>query len=226
MGKYLNKKKCSECGGVCCKRCGCMYLPEDFASMEYEDLLKLINVGNISINIHIFDIFGTSLIYEKYGFYNAATYNKRLWSYYLYLRARNIDGDIIDFFGGENTCSMLSDKGCKYSDNERPSLGLSLIPRKRKGEECVQPAYKYLYEIMYDWIKYQKVLEQIVIKIAGKTSIDLLAEKSKLEPSGYWALYYRNLQDYIHPEDAIKIECELKNIKIQEPINVKKLILR
>ncbi len=225
MEKYLNKKICSECGGICCKKCGCMYLPEDFVSMEYESLLNVIKIGNISISISIFNIFygGNS---DKSPTYEKISPNHNiLWSYYLYLRARNINRDIIDFFGIEGTCSILGDKGCKYSDSERPSLGLSLIPRKAKDGGCVQLADKYSYEIMYDWIRYQKVLEQIIINISGKTSIDLIAEKSKLEPDSSVAYHYKNMQNYICPDDAIKIKCEMNNRIIEEEANVKELIL-
>ena len=200
-----------------------MYLPEDFTSMEYDDLLNLINVGNISININIFDIFCTSSDYKKYILDHSAS-DTVLWSYYLYLRARNIDGDIVDLFGGENPCRMLGDKGCKYTDKERPSLGLSLIPEKRKGEGCVQPAHRYLYEVMYDWLKHQKTLEELVRTFTNKTTIELIGEQGRTNP--YWRNYYNKLDDYIDSETAFKIESELKNLKIDENINVKKLILK
>lgn len=225
MLQYLNKKRCSDCKGLCCKRNGCMYLPEDFSSMEYESLFNVINEGNISINVSIFDFFASNELCKKYNLFNETPYEKSFWSYYLYLRARNINNGIISFFEDESPCSMLDDKGCKYSDNERPSLGLSLVPEKRKGEGCKQIAYKYIYEVMYDWIKYQDVLEKIVLKVTGKSSWNLLVEKSELDPTGYLSLYFKKIQEYVNPSDGIKIKFKQENIIIDETANVKKLIL-
>lgn len=206
--QYLNKDMCKLCGGACCKRSGCMYLPEDFESMKYESLINLINKGNISISAFEFDLF------DK-GFNENGYYSNFLWSYYLYLRVRNKYDNIINFSYSEGVCTMLDENGCKFNDLERPSLGLSLIPSKEIGKDCEQVAFNYYYEIMYDWIKYQDVLEKIVYDISHKSSIKLYIEKFN----------YKNEQNYINPQEGFKKLCKNKDIKIDENVNVKKLVL-
>ena len=34
--KNVNSKICSECGGECCKRCGCHFSPDDFKEISFE----------------------------------------------------------------------------------------------------------------------------------------------------------------------------------------------
>lgn len=218
----IDKAICKECKGACCKRTGCTYLPEDFDSMEYQYLLDLINKGNISIDLHIFKIHGTFELYNKFKISNVTPFNQDLWSFYLYLRARNIKSDIIDFLGKEGTCSMLTENGCSYSDNQRPSLGLSLIPQK--NGDCKQIAKQYAYQIMFDWIKYQDVLDRIVFKISNKSTLDLF--KDVCMNNDYLRFWLNNFSYYINPTDGIREECNYCNINIEEKINVKKLIFK
>ncbi len=43
--KYENKEICKECGGKCCKKCGCDYLPKDFEDLSTNGLLERITGG-------------------------------------------------------------------------------------------------------------------------------------------------------------------------------------
>lgn len=218
----VDKEICKECKGACCKRTGCIYLPEDFHSMEYEYLLELIKKGNISINLDIFKIHGTLDLYNKFKISDVTPFNQDLWSFYLYLRARNINSDIIDFLGKEGTCSMLTENGCSYKDSERPSLGLSLIPQK--NGDCKQIAKQYTYQIMFDWIKHQDVLNKIVFKLSNKSPLDLF--KEACENDAFYRFFCNNFSHYINPVDGIRAECNYCNINIDEKVNVKKLIFK
>lgn len=219
MEPYINKDICGKCVDSCCKRTGCIYLPEDFESMEYEYLLNLILEGNISIVVSVFYVHPTIELLEKYNISDLST---EFWSYYLYLKVRNIDSDIIDFLNKRSSCSMLTDSGCFYSDDKRPSLGLSLIPKKPNGP-CFQSARKYNSEIDYDWIKYQDVLNRIVFTISGETTSQLF-EDICLSSEEY--VYLNNSQlCYIDCFEGIKAKCNYCKKEIDENINVKKLIL-
>lgn len=222
MSEYINKELCKECGGSCCKRNGCMYLPEDFESMEYDYLLNKIKEGNISICLNFITIHGTLELYKELNIKKIDPDHQDFWSYYLYLKVRNIDSGLIDFLGERSQCSMLTENGCAYSDNERPTFGLSLVPKK--GEKCKQTAKKYFYEVDYDWIKHQDVLRKIVSELTNKTVDELIEEASK--ESYYIAAYLNTKSHYINHLDGIQAEFKYLNREINENLNVKKLILK
>ena len=82
---------------------------------------------------------------------------------FLYLRARNIDRPIVDLLSMKTTCSMLTNKGCSYDLQNRPSGGVNLIPKENGS--CYHkedPLVK-----MKEWESYQKVLEKLVKRITG-----------------------------------------------------------
>ena len=219
MLEYINKDICSECGGNCCKKNGCAYLPEDFKSMEYEYLYNLIKEGNISIELGTFEIHTTDELCEKFNIKNC---DDDLWSYYLYLKVRNVNSEIINFVGNESQCSMLTENGCAYSDSERPTYGLSLIPKK--GKKCEQIANKFTCEVIYDWIKHQDVLRKIVCNLTNKTIKQLLKEAAEEDIHIRQCLEYYS--SYINPVDAIEAEIKYLDKKINKKTNVKKLILK
>ena len=76
MSEYINKELCKECGGSCCKKNGCMYLPEDFESMEYDYLLNKIKEGNISICLNFITIHGTLELYKEVKESNSGSASK------------------------------------------------------------------------------------------------------------------------------------------------------
>ena len=56
MQKNINYKMCAECKGACCKQVGCIYMPNDFKNMHFNNLRKLLDKGNISISGQPFPI--------------------------------------------------------------------------------------------------------------------------------------------------------------------------
>ena len=46
---YENKEICRECGGKCCKKCGCDYSIENFDNWNIDNLQKILKKGEISI---------------------------------------------------------------------------------------------------------------------------------------------------------------------------------
>ena len=40
MEKYIDEEMCKKCGGLCCMQNGCVYMPTDFKSMEFDYLKK------------------------------------------------------------------------------------------------------------------------------------------------------------------------------------------
>lgn len=149
----INKEICKECGGKCCKNCGCSYSTDDFENMSFSSLKQELEKGHISI---------TSLFIAT----------KTNASYILTLRARNINRDIVDLFSPKTTCASLTEKGCKLEDSKRPQAGILYIPNKNgecKGFYTEETAFK-------EWSQYQKVLERLTRTFCGKSSQEKIKE--------------------------------------------------
>lgn len=159
MEKYENKDYCRNCGGYCCKKSGCDYWVDDFNDKSLKGLLEVLSSGNISI---------VSLLkFQKLK-------NEKIVAVpFLCLRARNTDRDIVDLLSIKTTCSMLTENGCSYSLEDRPSGGVNLIPGKSRFE-C-RPAKNPLDEMM-KWDAYQKPLRKIVKQYTGLSVEDKLRE--------------------------------------------------
>lgn len=155
MDKCENKDICSKCGGYCCKKSGCDYLPSDFDNLSYNSTLEILSSGNISI------VAALEFSELKDG--------KLVVVPFLYLRARNKDRDVVDLLSIKNTCSMLTKDGCSYDINNRPSGGALLIPME--NGRCYREAID-----MSIWDNYQKVLSRVVKRYTGMSVDQKLKE--------------------------------------------------
>ena len=142
-----NTEMCSLCGGMCCMKSGCDYSARDFKDCSYNTLTKELSKGNISI---------VSFLKFKDG---------NDYEYFLYLRARNTNRDIVDLISMKTKCSMLGDTGCMYDYKHRPEGGRNLIPRKDIDSPCIPD--KDPKDIVLSWKPYQKVLKRIVLEYTG-----------------------------------------------------------
>lgn len=159
--ELINSEICKNCGGFCCKKSGCDYYPQDFSDLSLSALLNILEGGNISVV--------ALLKFEK------LKNNKMVFSPLLYLRARNINRDVIDLFSMKTTCSMLTENGCSYDESNRPSGGLNLIPEENyKCHPFLDPTKK-----IEEWESYQKVLRKAVKRITGRDVEDKLKEDIK-----------------------------------------------
>ena len=146
----INYEMCKKCKGTCCKENGCIYLPYNFDSLEINYLKKLLKKGNISISGQPFPIL-----------------NNKAWSYLPYLRARNKNAEIVDLFTEGGPCKLLTQQGCRLTEEERPALGLLIKPTKIGGP-CER---LYTIEDTMDWINYNKTLEQLIEYYTHETYI-------------------------------------------------------
>lgn len=147
--EYLNYELCKKCGGKCCKMSACMFFVDDFESMKLDYLESILDTGRISIK--------SSLDFKSSPKGEIVVVPK------LYLIARSIDRDVIDLVSIPNTCANLEESGCYFSEEERPSGGLYLIPKENgkchslfNGEDVIKK-----YE------PYQKVLQRIIKRRTG-----------------------------------------------------------
>jgi len=151
MEIYENKELCKKCGGKCCKKCGCDYMPKDFSEFTTNAILEIIMKGDISV-VAILSI----TVLEN---------GKECLEPVLLLRARNKNRPIVDLLSFKTTCASLTESGCKYDYESRPSGGKNLIPEENGG--CYQLEDPKV--ILNEWRRYQKILERIVKRITGKS---------------------------------------------------------
>lgn len=129
-----NLELCSKCKGKCCKAMGCHFSPDDFEDLSYEGLKKEIDKGYISIDWWEGNPFDPD--------------NRREIPRAFFLRIRNRNSDVVNASWG-GICSLLTDKGCILSYNERPKGGRSLIPAVPEcritytKDQCARDWYKY-----------------------------------------------------------------------------------
>ena len=154
--KIIDEEICAACGGMCCKKSGCDYLPDDFKDLGYKAILEILEPGNISV-VALLDI-------------SVLPNGQKTVTPFLYLRARNIDRDVVDLFSFKKTCSMLTETGCSYLPDDRPSMGRNLVPVKEvdklTGMHLCYP-YQNPLENMKKWESYQKPLAKVVKRLTG-----------------------------------------------------------
>ena len=136
-----NKKICSLCKGMCCKKMGCHYSPQDFKEISF-DLLKIeIDKGHISIDW-----------WEGNPFDELDDSIERVY----FLRVRNVKSKIIDpSWGG--VCSLLTENGCSLEYKDRPKGGRELIPNEKR--DCILNYNKQ--DCAKEWYKYDEILTQL-----------------------------------------------------------------
>ena len=160
--KLEDKKICERCKGECCKKSGCYYSTDDFPDLSMKALEEILKEGKTSIVAAI----GTKR--TKNG--------KKFLVPYLYLRARNMNRGVVDLISLKSRCSLLTETGCSYTIEDRPSGGINLIPSRIKGH-CY-PLRSPL-EIVEGWEKYQDTLAKMVKRLTGKTVDSKLKEDTE-----------------------------------------------
>lgn len=147
-----NTEVCKNCGGRCCKKSGCDYWPSDLPDKTYKGILKFLENDKVSI----------------VAMMNFKRINGKLCNFpFLYLRERNTGRDVVDLLSMKTPCSNLTEHGCSYTYEERPSGGKNLTPSK---DGLCYPKEDNLKKVL-EWSPYQKQLEKIVKRYTG-LSID------------------------------------------------------
>lgn len=160
MDRNENLDACKKCGGMCCIKCGCDYSALDFSDRSYKGLLETLSKGDKSIvaAINFRTLPNGKFIYEPF----------------LYIRARNINRDIIDLVSMKTVCSQLGENGCKYDYEHRPFGGRNLIPSRYIDGTC-KPMINPI-SILNSWSPYQKQLGKIVKQFTGMSVSEKISQ--------------------------------------------------
>ncbi len=145
--KNVNTESCKKCEGFCCKTCGCHFSPDDFQEISYKYLKKEIKKGYISI------VYISSDQIEQ----NTGTY---------ILRIRNYGSPIVvlkdSWLGG---CVLLTENGCPFPYEKRPSGARLLVPQKDYNpEDFLEPECELNYTLeqcCYEWMPHKKTLYRL-----------------------------------------------------------------
>ena len=108
----FDKELCTKCGGECCKTEGCIVLPWDIEPFTAENIQYLLDKGYYSIRA--FFEFGKA---------------------YAFLQVREKGHGPFAVLSPHGKCNWLTEDGCLFFDEERPSMGIGLIPKP--GFKCV-----------------------------------------------------------------------------------------
>ncbi|MCI6265223.1 MAG: hypothetical protein MR598_00060 [Erysipelotrichaceae bacterium] len=177
--KYENKEICKQCGGYCCKKSGCDYFVSDFESMKLDYLENILNTKRVSI-IASFD-------------FKRLNNGKLVYTPMLSLRARNNNRDIIDLLSFKTSCASLTENGCYYDIEKRPSGGVALIAQSKKN--CYSEIDR-LTELK-KWEPYQKVLERLVKRYTKMSVIEKIKEDVE---NLIYNIYTKNFEE-VFPEE-------------------------
>ena len=197
--KIENYDICRQCGGRCCKKCGCDYSTLDFDDLSYKAICEILSEGKISIV--------SAVTFDK------LSNGKTLANLFLYLRARNVGRDVVDLISMKTRCSQLTDSGCSYSYEDRPTGGKSLVPVQ--GGKCY-PA-EDLHELVKSWIPYQNVLRKVVKRYTGKS----VENKAREDVENLFYRVFCDDFDGVMPEELADLRTFVPLLKIAYPDEVK-----
>ena len=193
---YINHKTCSQCS-KCCNSSGCALLPLDIEPFSTENVIRYIDTGKYSIMARIFS-------------------KKNI---HICLQSREINGDIFQINKPHKKCALLTEKGCLFSDEERPTYALNLIPGYYGYGSCCQSLDD---EIFYNmWNSVQNIMEEVVQHYSRKSSYQVVNESfDEVAKEIYQTLINKeNFENYNTIfKNSIKFEVDLyeKIIKISD----------
>lgn len=148
---YVCPELCSKCPHKCCENAGCMLMPVDIQPFTVERIIQLIDSGKYIITIKVYDD-------------NAV---------FTCLSTREVDDNgVIRISKPHRACSLLKEKGCKLSEEERPSMALLLVPDENFTCRQLVPSY----EITDSWKRQASIMEKVVKHYSGKDSYSLAIE--------------------------------------------------
>lgn len=145
--KLYDANLCARCGGDCCKTQSCFLLPFDIYPFTAKKIIYLIDNGFYSIRA----------FFEK---------DKA----YAFLTAREEKDSKVAILMPHSSCAHLTDQGCLFFEQERPSGGIALIPKP--GLRC-EPTLT-VEELENPWKEswVVEVMDEVLRNYIGNQSIN------------------------------------------------------
>ncbi len=158
MEELENKELCKSCGGKCCKAGGCLWFPSDFKTITLDSIDELLKDGSSMI-------VGTPNVVENRGKFSIVGVS-------LSLRARNVGKGPIDLISLPTQCASLTEAGCKFDFEHRPSGGKHYIPYKDENGELKCHEDFEVRDIEKEWYVHNKILSRLVKRYTGLSPME------------------------------------------------------
>ena len=154
----VNQNLCKECKGKnCCQIAGCALAPKDFGGLITEETLEIRLKEDIVFSL-IPTKKETKYKMQIMGMTVNALFVPRIKG------IKDKDSFLIKKKISNNPCMYWSyENGCKFSENERPFGGLSVVPNKDKVN-CYN-LYELTAQHIKDWEPYQEVIMNLLKKL-------------------------------------------------------------
>lgn len=177
--RYVCPEICSKCPHKCCENGGCMLMPVDIEPFTVEHIIQLIDSGKYVITIKVYD-------------YNAVL---------TCLSSREVDDNgVFRINKPHSTCSLLKEKGCSLSEEERPSMALLLVPNENFTCRQLLPSY----EIIDSWKRQASIMKKVVYYYSGKDSYSLAIESFDEVAKKF---YYKLMENELFEEYDESVTC-------------------
>ena len=158
-GKICGFTECAKCGGICCRTNACACVPEEFPEITEKFIENLLDSRNYMI----------TAAYELTGGNPTIPVTA-----YPIISAREVacERNGIHISMMHSKCALFeSGKGCRFSDDERPVQGLTLIPYS--DEKC-----ENLMDLPVDlWKPYRTILDTVVKERTGSSTQELFEKE-------------------------------------------------
>lgn len=149
----INRGACESCGGFCCKTAPCALMPCDITDMSVDGIKDMLNTGKYSLRVC--------------KFYSS--------DYLVTMCSRQVNvGRVTDSLLF-NACALLTESGCPFSDEDRPTGALLLIPNMT--HRC-----RYILSderVFAEWKKYEDILNQVLFDEIHKTPQETFVQNCK-----------------------------------------------
>ena len=147
---YLNHRICEKCGGKCCKNGGCGLMTCDVPEMSVDGIRRMLDTGKYSITFFCAGVEDEILPIPI-------------------INAREVDAGRVNNSIIRRPCALQGEKGCEFSDEQRPTMGLLYIPNANGHCKVLVDAM----EAFIDWYPYKAIMDEVVFKETGKSSEEL-----------------------------------------------------
>lgn len=153
---FQNKRLCKKCKGKCCSYSPCILESSDMDMSSPESIVKDIKDKKLSM---------IPVINEDFYFTN------EFFTFpYLYVRGASRYSKPVDLYSMNGPCVHLTEKGCDFSYEDRPSGGKLLIPEK--DHKCHYEHDLVTFNLVVSFLPFQDDLREAASIMTGTSVID------------------------------------------------------
>lgn len=172
---------CARCGGECCKESPCSYSPEDFGVSAELSVAEQIDIYRRVLK-------DGATVYTGFKLLTESGSGKTLGLLPLLTISERPEGiGALNIGTRKARCSKLTDNGCSFSFEDRPSHAKTFIPKLSESGERLCRNSVSGDEFSKKWCGSQEALRTVVEELSGKDFGELLVSEwtSRAKEIGY-----------------------------------------